>query len=57
MAESKISGVQCCVCKKIRIIINGKEEWVEMMAPEGMISHTYCPVCYADFLKDFEKEG
>ena len=55
MTESKIAGVQCCVCKKFRIVMGEKEEWLHTTTPEGIISHTYCPACYDEFMKEFEK--
>jgi len=34
--------VQCCKCKKVRL----NREWIAPLAPpQGMVSHSYCPVC------------
>ena len=34
--------VQCCKCKKIRL----NREWMAPIAPpQGIISHSYCPIC------------
>jgi len=42
----------CCVCKKIKY--NG--EWVERQIPKGYTpTHTYCPTCYEQALKDYEQ--
>lgn len=44
--------IVCCVCKKIKY--NG--EWVEKQIPEEYIAtHTYCPACYEQELKEINK--
>ena len=42
--------VQCCKCKRIR---NGALWVAPDPAPEGPVSHTYCPSCYLESCLEF----
>jgi hypothetical protein len=34
--------VQCCKCKKVRF----NDDWMVPLAPpQGIVSHSYCPIC------------
>ncbi|MBI5094411.1 MAG: hypothetical protein HZB26_18490 [Candidatus Hydrogenedentes bacterium] len=36
--------IQCCMCHKIEVA----GEWTQSATtPNGLVSHTYCPVCYS----------
>jgi ribosomal protein L44E len=43
--------VQCCVCRKYRV----KNSWKRAANVEGDVSHTYCPVCKEQALKEIER--
>lgn len=37
--------VKCCVCTRIRI----EDQWLKLEVhtnSDGLVSHTYCPVCF-----------
>ena len=35
----------CCVCHRVRAVVDGEQVWLEKPLPEGKISHRYCPTC------------
>jgi len=52
--KNEALAVQCCVCRKMRI--GGKWEKIEPFEGEP-VSHTYCPGCHAEFLKEIERSN
>ena len=45
--------VQCCRCSKVRM----EGAWVSLSTgPSDSVSHTYCPVCLEDFVRQFRAE-
>ncbi len=41
--------IQCCKCHKVKL----GSEWTRLPGVvQGAVSHTYCPVCLADTLKE-----
>jgi hypothetical protein len=48
---------RCCVCKKLKEVVNNIETWVKKAVPKDYFpSDTYCPVCYKAALESFQKE-
>lgn len=43
--------VQCCVCRKYRV----KNSWKDIAKVDGDVSHTYCPGCKKQALKEISR--
>ncbi len=43
--------IVCCKCQRWV----DDERWTDSPIPEGKQSHTYCPVCYDEVMKEIEE--
>ena len=46
---------QCCVCRRVRDEYGNWSEPVALI-PGAPITHTYCPGCYAEALREIEED-